>query len=345
MQARTSAVPGRWPHLPGLQRRLLHRTPPHGGRGTRPGGPGRRLHLRGGRSGSRPAPPARGQERAGHPCPASEPVRPVQGRRRPAGLPRRLPLGGGARRPRAQQVFLSQRDFTEGVDTRFSDDAWDGYVADRDSLRDHIAATSPSNPVVLTGDVHANYVCDFKADFNDPASRTVATELVGTSISTGGNGMDQGSGDRVQLADNPHIKSINRNRGYVRNVITRSECTADFRVVEFVGGSGGAGADPGQLGDRERSPRCPTRRHPRPGDPRGPVVGPAAGSGRWTARRRHGPAPPPRRAVRRRQLTLAVTTSPPARRGAPNRPVVRSAVVSGGMMALWPPSSASRRTG
>ncbi len=118
------------------------------------------------------------------------------------------------------------------MDTRFSDDAWDGYVADRDSLRDHIAATSPSNPVVLTGDVHANYVCDFKADFNDRGRWRP-----GTSISTGGNGMDQGSGDRVQRPTTPHIKSINRNRGYVRNVITRSECTADFRVVEFVGGS------------------------------------------------------------------------------------------------------------
>jgi alkaline phosphatase D len=134
----------------------------------------------------------------------------------------------------AQQVFFSQRDFTEGPGTRFSDDAWDGYVADRDSLRDHIAAVGPSNPVVLTGDVHANYVCDVKENFNDPASRTVATELVGTSITTGGNGMDQATADRVQLAENPHIKFLNRNRGYVRNVLTRSQWTADFRVVDIV---------------------------------------------------------------------------------------------------------------
>lgn len=134
----------------------------------------------------------------------------------------------------AQQVFFSQRDFTDGPGTSFSSDAWDGYVADRDGLRDHLAAVGTTNPVILTGDVHANYVCDVKADFQDPASRTVATELVGTSISTGGDGRDQNPGDAVQLAENPHIRFINRNRGYVRNTITRSGWTADFRIVDSV---------------------------------------------------------------------------------------------------------------
>ena len=134
----------------------------------------------------------------------------------------------------AQQVFFSQRDFTRGPTQSFSDDGWDGYVADRNGLRDHLAAVGTSNPVILTGDVHANYVCDVKADFDDPASRTVATELVGTSISTGGNGVDQNPGDAVQLAENPHIRFINRNRGYVRNVVTASGWTADFRVVDSI---------------------------------------------------------------------------------------------------------------
>ena len=134
----------------------------------------------------------------------------------------------------AQQVFFSQRDFTSGPQQSFSDDAWDNYVADRDGLVDHLAAVGTSNPVILTGDVHANYVCDVKADFADPASRTVATELVGTSISTGGDGRDQNPSDAVQLAENPHITFINRNRGYVRNVVTPREWTADFRVVDAV---------------------------------------------------------------------------------------------------------------
>lgn len=73
-----------------------------------------------------------------------------------------------------------------------------------------------------------------KADFDDADSATVATELVGTSISTGGDGVDQSAGDAVQLAENPHIKFINRNRGYVRNLVTPSGWTTDFRIVDAV---------------------------------------------------------------------------------------------------------------
>lgn len=134
----------------------------------------------------------------------------------------------------AQQVFFSQRDFTAGADSTFSDDGWDGYAPERDALRDHLAAVGTSNPVVLTGDVHANYVCDVKADFADPSSATIATELVGTSITTGGDGVDSNAGDAVQLAENPHITFINRQRGYVRNIVTPSSWTADFQIVPAV---------------------------------------------------------------------------------------------------------------
>ena len=138
----------------------------------------------------------------------------------------------------AQQVFFSQRDFTSGPNQSFSNDAWDNYVPERNRLRDHVAAVGASNPVVLTGDVHCTYVCDVKANFNDPASATVATELVGTSITSGGDGVDQSAGDLVQLAENPHIKFINRKRGYIRNLVTPSAWTADFRTVDYVSAPG-----------------------------------------------------------------------------------------------------------
>lgn len=134
----------------------------------------------------------------------------------------------------AQQVFFSQRDFASGPAVNTSNDAWDNYAVARDRLRDHMVAASTSNPVVLTGDVHANYVSDVKADFDDPGSATVATELVGTSITSGGDGVDQNPSDAIQLAENPHISFINRNRGYVRNVVTPAGWTTDFRVVDRV---------------------------------------------------------------------------------------------------------------
>ncbi|KOX15695.1 alkaline phosphatase [Nocardiopsis sp. NRRL B-16309] len=132
----------------------------------------------------------------------------------------------------AQQVFFSQRDFAGGGETAFSDDAWDNYRVERDSVRDRLARSA--NPVVVTGDVHANYVCDVKADFDDPDSATVATELVGTSFTSGGDGLDQRPTDAVQLRENPHIHYLNRRRGYVRNVVTPTEWTADYRVVDYV---------------------------------------------------------------------------------------------------------------
>lgn len=134
----------------------------------------------------------------------------------------------------AQQVFFSQRDFASGSATDFSHDAWDNYLVERNSLRDHMAAVGTPKPVVITGDVHANYVSDVKADFDDPSSATVATELVGTSISSGGDGADQLPRDLVELEENPHIKFINRNRGYVRNIVTPQQWRTDFRVVDYV---------------------------------------------------------------------------------------------------------------
>ena len=123
----------------------------------------------------------------------------------------------------AQQVFFSQRDFEAGPATSFGNDGWDNYAPERDALRDHLAAVGTSNPVILTGDVHANYLCDVKADFDDPDSPTVATEIVGTSISSDGDGVDTSPADTTMLAENPHIRFINHQRGYVRNVVTRRQ--------------------------------------------------------------------------------------------------------------------------
>lgn len=130
----------------------------------------------------------------------------------------------------AQQVFFSPLRTASGVDP----DSWEGYASARDRLRDHLVAARTRNPMVLTGDAHANYVSDVKADFDDPNSATVATELVGTSISTGGNGAERNPGDADDLARNPHLRFVDHHRGYVRNVVTPGQWTADFRVVDDV---------------------------------------------------------------------------------------------------------------
>jgi alkaline phosphatase D len=134
----------------------------------------------------------------------------------------------------AQQVFLAQFDLVPGPDRGFSVDGWDGYVAARQRLLDGLAPLGNANPVVLTGDWHASCVADLKTNFDDPASTVVATEFVGTSISSGGDGSDRPGYVDTALADNPHLRFCNGQRGYVRCDVAPQRWRTDFRTVPYV---------------------------------------------------------------------------------------------------------------
>jgi alkaline phosphatase D len=134
----------------------------------------------------------------------------------------------------AQQVFMAQRDFTAGPEQTFSMDAWDGYSASRDRILRFVEQKQMANLVVLSGDVHNNWVADLKADFNTPRSKTLGTEFVGTSISSTGDGSDTTTNGETVLSENPHIKFFNGQRGYVRCVLTPTEWRSYYQVVPFV---------------------------------------------------------------------------------------------------------------
>jgi alkaline phosphatase D len=91
-----------------------------------------------------------------------------------------------------------------------------------------------ANPVVLTGDIHSNWANNLSNDFENPDGRVVATELVGTSISSGGDGSANPSRKEHVLAENPCVKFHNAQRGYVRCELTPQTWRADFRVVPYV---------------------------------------------------------------------------------------------------------------
>src|SRR3712207_9043149 len=82
--------------------------------------------------------------------------------------------------------------------------------------------------------VHNNWLADLKADFSDPDSPTVGTEFVGTSITSGGDGADTNPRAQGIVAENPHIKFFNGQRGYVRCVLTPESFQADYRVLPYV---------------------------------------------------------------------------------------------------------------
>ncbi|RAY11667.1 alkaline phosphatase [Actinomadura craniellae] len=133
-----------------------------------------------------------------------------------------------------QQVFFAQRDNNAGPLKVTSMDAWDGYVASRDRITKGWLDAGVRNAVVLTGDVHAHWASDLKLNYDDPTSKTVGSELVATSISTGGNGSDSNPADHSFLKINPHLRFYNNQRGYVLTKIDKSEMKADFKVVPQV---------------------------------------------------------------------------------------------------------------
>jgi alkaline phosphatase D len=114
-------------------------------------------------------------------------------------------------------------------------DGWDGYVASRERILRGIAERRVDNPVVLTGDVHQHWANDLKADFSDPESRTIGSELVCTSITSNGDGTDEPTpSSQRALEENPHIRFNSNRRGYVRCAVSREEWRADFRVLPYV---------------------------------------------------------------------------------------------------------------
>ncbi len=118
-------------------------------------------------------------------------------------------------------------------------DTWNGYVVQRQRVLDFLATRKASNPVVLTGDIHVNIAMDLRADWAKPSAPTVGVELVGTSISSGGDGQQMTDWGKSTLGYNPHMKFYDGRRGYVRCTVTPERLTADYRIVPFVTRLGG----------------------------------------------------------------------------------------------------------
>ena len=135
----------------------------------------------------------------------------------------------------AQQTMMGQFDFDPrpGIDV-FNMDQWDGYVAARQRLLNYIERRRPNNPVVISGDIHSSWVHDLKLDFSNPASETVATEFVGTSIASDFPASFIAP-VQAALVANPHTKFFDgANRGYVRCNVTRERWQSDFRAVSSI---------------------------------------------------------------------------------------------------------------
>jgi len=140
----------------------------------------------------------------------------------------------------AQQVMMGMvgRAMRDGG-VGYSMDQWPGAAAERIALAEFLHDRSVPNPVVLTGDIHTNWVNDLRIDDRKTETPIVATEFVGTSLSSGGAGQKEFKGLDALLAANPCVKFHNRERGYVRCTVTPGKWQSDYVVCEDVQKPGG----------------------------------------------------------------------------------------------------------
>ena len=135
----------------------------------------------------------------------------------------------------ANQVRIAPFDETPGDGRRFSMDHWSGYPAALERLSRAIAESAPNRKVAITGDIHSNWVNELRASHDRPDAPVVGAEFIGTSISSGGDGRDEGTNwnDKTR-AENPHCKWHNARRGYVVCDFTAEDCRASYRTIPFV---------------------------------------------------------------------------------------------------------------
>lgn len=131
----------------------------------------------------------------------------------------------------AQQVIVVPRQL---VENGYSMDKWDGYEMSRRRLIAGMTRTHLSNPVILSGDNHRHYAADLHQNAEDMSTPVVATEFIGGSISSRGDGREMTNYGRRVLKLNPHIKYFNDQRGYLRCTVTPEQWRTDYRIMEYV---------------------------------------------------------------------------------------------------------------
>jgi len=169
-----------------------------------------------------------------------EPAAEVIGAAQEAWLLQRLSASKARWNVLAQQIMMMDLDRTIGEATpRLNTDSWAGYRIPRGRLLSQMRDRRIANPIVLTGDEHVNYAGELHLDDRRPDPRPIGIEFVGTSISSGGDGADQAPDQARILANNPPLKFMNAQRGYLVCDVTAERWQTEFRVIDQISTAGG----------------------------------------------------------------------------------------------------------
>lgn len=148
-------------------------------------------------------------------------------------------LYGEFKKPSAKWNVLAQEQLMADLKEKLEDgriahwsEDWNGFPAARARLLAQLHDTRLANPVVIGGDIHSFWANDLKLDFDDPKSPTVASEFVGTSITSKGPPYKLFAS---WLPDNPHIHFFDsRKRGYVSAELRPGRLDVAFRAITDV---------------------------------------------------------------------------------------------------------------
>ena len=161
-----------------------------------------------------------------------QPQRSLLGAAQEAWLGRQLVRRGARWNVIAQQTLLASLDQDPGPGVAYWSDGWDGYPAARRRLLQQIVDSRVSNPLVLSGDVHSFWATELRLDPLDSRAPPVASEFVGTSISSEGLLHDHFA---RMLPQNPHIRFFDaRARGYLMSRIDAQTWRTELRAMDTV---------------------------------------------------------------------------------------------------------------
>jgi alkaline phosphatase D len=126
-------------------------------------------------------------------------------------------------------------------------DQWDGYVAERDRVRNFIKAIGLQNLVVLTGDIHTSWAIELYENplllLGGALEKPFGVELVTPSVTSPGfpDGVAEVVSAAIPVA-NPHIRYNElKSKGYVLVNLTQERMLAEWRYAANI-------TDPAQIG-------------------------------------------------------------------------------------------------
>ncbi len=140
----------------------------------------------------------------------------------------------------AQQVVMAPlvvpNYFTQEILLTINSDQWDGYLADRTKLYDHIRDNEIDNVIVLTGDIHTSWANDLPYNIFQynrfTGAGSIAVEFVTTSVTTTSSPFPIPPANDIIKTVLPYIKYVELSRkGYTLLDLTKERAQADFFYV------------------------------------------------------------------------------------------------------------------